>query len=253
MSTVLVTGASRGIGAAIARTLGDRGHHVVVNYRSDSAAATGVVDGIRAAGGSASAVRADVTDPTDVDAMVSAVLADRGRIDAVVLNANAAPPPLAPLATVGWDAFAAKVVGELAGAFHVVTRVVSAMRERRAGRLVFIGSTAADYVGGGRVAHGTAKAALATFARHVAAECARDGIAVLTVAPGAVGTPTVTGLLGAAGTEALAEQSVIGRMLEPADVAAAVAVLLDPALHPATGSTLRLDGGWSVLVGGPRA
>lgn len=63
----------------------------------------------------------------------------------------------------------------------------------------------------------------------------------------------MTGLLGAAGTEALAEQSVIDRMLEPADVAAAVAVLLEPALHPATGSTLRLDGGWSVLVGGPRA
>jgi 3-oxoacyl-[acyl-carrier protein] reductase len=176
-----------------------------------------------------------------------------GGLDGVVFNANTVQPPLAPLAEVGWEVFSAKVLGELAGVFHVVTRVLAEMRERGGGRLVFVGSTAADYVGDGRVAHGTAKAALATFARHVAAESGRDGVAVLTVAPGAVRTPAVESLLGEDGAARLGADSVLGRMLEPADVGAAVALALDPAMHPATGSTLRLDGGWSVLVGGPRA
>ena len=253
MSTVLVTGAGKGIGAAIAAAVAARGQDVVVNYRSDAEAAGSVVAGIVDRGGSAQAVQADVTDPGQVDAMVSRVLTERGGLDAVVLNANTAPPPIASLAEVGWEAFSAKVLGELAGAFHLVTRVLPEMRERGGGRLVFVGSTAADYVGGGRVAHGTAKAALATFARHVAAESARDGVAVLTVAPGAVRTPAVESLLGENGVGRLGADSVLGRMLEPADVGAAVALALDPAMHPATGTTVRLDGGWSVLVGGPSA
>jgi 3-oxoacyl-[acyl-carrier protein] reductase len=253
MSTVLVTGAGKGLGAAIAAALGGRGHHVVVNYRSDAEAAESVVAAIVDRGGSAQAVRADVTDAGQVDAMVLRVVAEWGGLDAVVLNANTAPPPISSLTEVGWEAFSGKVLGELAGAFHVVTRVLPGMRERGGGRLVFVGSTAADYVGGGRVAHGTAKAALATFARHVAAESARDGVAVLTIAPGAVRTPAVESLLGDDGVGRLGADSVLGRMLEPVDVAAAVALALDPALLPATGTTVRLDGGWSVLVGGPRA
>src|ERR1700754_2619373 len=110
-----------------------------------------------------------------------------------------------------------------------------------------------SYVGGGRVAHGTAKAALATFARHVAAEAARDGVTVLTVAPGAVRTPGVAGIVGPDGESGVGAHSVLGRMVEPPDVAAVVALALDPALRVATGSTLRVDAGWSVLVGGPSA
>jgi 3-oxoacyl-[acyl-carrier protein] reductase len=251
--TVLVTGAGRGIGAAIAGAVATRGHHVIVNYRTDADAAEQVVAGLVGRGGSAQAMRADVTDPGQVDALVSRIVTEHGGVDAVVLNANTAPPPLAPLADIGWEAFSCKVLGELAGAFHLIARVLPEMRERGGGRIVFVGSTAADYVGGGRVAHGTAKAALATFARHVATESARDGIAVLTVAPGAVRTPAVEALLDEDLLGKLGADSVLGRMLEPADVGAAVALVLDPALRPATGSTVRLDGGWSVLVGGPSA
>jgi 3-oxoacyl-[acyl-carrier protein] reductase len=252
-STVLVTGAGKGLGSAIAAAVAARGHHVVVNYRGDTEAAERVVAEIVGRGGSAQAVRADVTDRDDVEALVSHVIAERGGLDAVVLNANTVQPPFAALAHIGWEAFSGKVLGELAGAFHLVTRVLPEMRAHGAGRIVFVGSTAADYVGGGRVAHGTAKAALATFARHVAAESARDGIAVVTVAPGAVRTPAVESLLGEEQVARLGADSVLGRMLEPADVGAAVALALDPALAPATGSTVRLDGGWSVLVGGPSA
>lgn len=252
-TTVLVTGAGKGIGAAIAAAVAARGHDVVVNYRSDAESARRVVTEIVERGGSARAAQADVTDPGQVDALVSRIVTEHGGMDAVVINANTVQPPLASLAEVGWEAFSGKVLGELAGAFHLVTRVLPEMRKQGGGRLVFVGSTAADYVGGGRVAHGTAKAALATFARHVAAESARDGIAVLTVAPGAVRTPAVESILGTDGAARLGADSVLGRMLEPADVGAAVALALDPALSSATGSTIRIDGGWSVLVGGPSA
>ncbi|MFI7117481.1 SDR family oxidoreductase [Amycolatopsis sp. NPDC049868] len=250
-TTTLVTGAARGLGAAIARQLGVRGHHVIVNYRTDSDGAAGVVDDIEAAGGTASSARADVTDPEAVDALVTGILARHGRIDTVVVNANTAPPPFAPLAALSWTDFLNKVTGELAGAFHITKSVLGPMRAQGDGRIVYIGSTAADYVGEGRLAHGTAKSALTTFARHVAAESGRDGVSVLVVAPGAVRTPATAGILAGDRGEVLARESVLGRILEPEDVAAAVALAADPALRPATGTVLRVDGGWSVLVGGP--
>ncbi|MET9825414.1 MULTISPECIES: SDR family oxidoreductase [unclassified Streptomyces] len=249
--TTLITGAARGLGAAIARHLGTRGHHLIVNYRTGAADAAEVVRDIEATGGSASSARADVTDPTAVDELVTGILATHGRIDTVVVNANTAPPPFTALADLSWAAFAAKVTGELAGAFHITKRVLAPMRAQGAGRIIYIGSTAADYVGEGRLAHGTAKSALATFARHVAAESARDGVSVLVVAPGAVRTPATAKVLTGERGAALARESVLGRVLEPEDVAAAVALAADPALRPATGTTLRVDGGWSVLVGGP--
>ncbi|MGW3955745.1 SDR family oxidoreductase [Streptomyces sp. NPDC004752] len=250
-STTLITGAARGLGAAIARQLGTRGHHVIVNYRTGAADAAGIVRDIEAAGGSASSAGADVTDPSAVDELVTGILAAHGRIDTVVVNANTVPPPFAALAYLSWAAFEAKVTGELAGAFHITKRVLAPMRAQGAGRIIYIGSTAADYVGEGRLAHGTAKSALATFARHVAAESARDGVSVLVVAPGAVRTPATDPVLSGERGAVLARESVLGRVLEPEDVAAAVALAADPALRVATGSTLRVDGGWSVLVGGP--
>ncbi|KJE21066.1 dehydrogenase of unknown specificity, short-chain alcohol dehydrogenase like [Frankia torreyi] len=252
-ATAIVTGAGRGIGAAIAADLARRGYHVVVNYRRDADAAAAVVAGIHRSGGSAVALAGDVTAPDDVASLVATVLADRGRIDALVVNANTVAPPFAPLSELTWAAFAAKMTGELAGAFHITQQVVAVMRAQGEGRLVYLGSTAADYVGAGRLAHGTAKAALATFARHVAAETARDGISVLTVAPGAVRTEATAAVLNAEREKALADNSVLHRILEPADVAAAVGLALDPALRPATGTVLRVDAGWSVLAGGPTA
>lgn len=249
--TALVTGAGRGLGAAIARELATRDHHVIVNYRRDHVSAARVVSDIRSAGGAATAALADVTDPLAVDGLARKVLAERGRIDSVIVNANTAPPPFAALADLTWSAFADKVIGELAGAFHITKRVLDVMRDQGTGRLVYIGSTAADYVGDGRLAHGTAKSALTTFARHVAAESARDGVSVLTVAPGAVHTEETANVLDEERTSLLERNSVLGRMLEPEDIAATVALAVDPALRTATGSVIRVDSGWSVLVGGP--
>ncbi|MET9462786.1 SDR family NAD(P)-dependent oxidoreductase [Streptomyces canus] len=115
---------------------------------------------------------------------MTGILATHGRIATVVVNANTAPPPFAALDDLSWAAFAAKVTGELAGAFHITKRVLAPMRAQGAGRIIYIGSTAADYVGEGRLARGTAKSALATFARHVAAESPRHGVSALVVTPG---------------------------------------------------------------------
>jgi 3-oxoacyl-[acyl-carrier protein] reductase len=251
MAVALVTGGGRGLGAAVATALAGRGQRVVVNYRADHDSARRVVDAITRSGGYATAAQADVTDEEETERLVAGVIADHGRLDVLVVNANTAPPPFAPLAELSWAAFAEKVTNELAGAFHVTKQALRHMTS--GGRIVFVGSTAADYVGGGRLAHGVAKNALAVFARHVAAESARDGITVLTVAPGAVRTDATDSLLTGDRAAQLAEQSVLGRVLVPEDVAAAVAIAAGDELRAATGSTIRLDGGWSVLVGGPVA
>ncbi|HEX6355894.1 SDR family oxidoreductase [Actinophytocola sp.] len=245
MTVALITGGGRGLGAATARELAARGHHVVVNYRQDAARAKEVAAEV------GSAVQADVTDAGDVDRMVDRVLAEHGRIDVLVVNANTVQPRFTSLAELTWDEFNTKVTGELAGAFHVTKRVVEVMRANGKGRIVFVGSTAADYVGGGRMAHGIAKNALAAFARHVAAETARDGITVLTVVVGAVRTEASAHVITGAAEEKLAANSVLGRVLEPADVAAAIAAAASDDLRTATGSAIRVDAGWSVLVGGP--
>lgn len=109
---------------------------------------------------------------------------------------------------------------------------------------------AADYVGRGRLAHGTAKAALRVFARQVAAETAWDGIAVVTVEPDAVRTEGLAAALGDEALETLAGRTLHGRMVSPEDVAEVVAVALDPAVP--TGTVLTVDAGRSLLVGGPR-
>lgn len=246
----LVTGASRGIGAAIARDLGRRGYHVVVNYRSSADAARCVVDDIEAAGGSAQSIAADVCDPDQVAAMVDAVLSAHGTVDALVCNANTVNPVFEPLESLTWNTFIDKVSGELAGAFFITQRVLPIMRSNRRGRIVYVSSTVADTAGPGRVGHGTAKSALNTFSRNVAAEVGRYGVVVNTVAPGAVRTESSAAVLADRYEEHIKRNSVLDRVLEPEDVAKVIGLVLDEGFGGVTGSLIRVDGGLSVLGGG---
>ncbi|MEV4314737.1 SDR family oxidoreductase [Actinocrispum sp. NPDC049592] len=247
MSTVaLVSGASRGIGAAIARSLAQRAHHVIVNYHRNADAAKQVVADIEAAGGTAQAEQADVCDDASVTALVSRVHAAYGRVDVLVCNANTVPPPFEPLASLPWDAFAGKVVGELAGSYHLTQRVLPIMREQRAGRIIYISSTLADKVGM-IAAHSTAKAALNTFSRHVAADAGQYGVTVNTIALGAVNTDATAGFLDDDRRASFAQRSVHGRVLEPEDIGAAVALLADGGFGSVTGQVIRLDAGFDVL------
>lgn len=246
----LITGASRGIGAAIARELGRRGYHVIVNYRVSAEAARKVAGDIEAAGGTATPMAADVTDPEQVRELTEAVTAEFGRIDVLVCNANTAQPPVVPLAELSWQDFMGKISDELAGSFFITQRALEMMRPRGSGRIIYISSIAAESAGAGWVSHSTAKAALNTFGRHVAAEAGRHGIAVNTIMPGAVRTEASAGIIGAEWEESIRGASVLGRMLEPADVASVVGTLADPAMTSVSGTLIRVDSGTSVISEG---
>jgi 3-oxoacyl-[acyl-carrier protein] reductase len=142
MRTALVTGAGRGIGAATAREMGRRGFRVVVNYRSDNASANRVVRDIEEAGGTAKAVRADVTD----DREVADLVAECGRLDALVCNANI-QPTFAPLSELSWDVFMESVTAELAAVFHVTKAALAMLGP--GSHIVYVSSVAADTVSEG--------------------------------------------------------------------------------------------------------
>lgn len=243
-NTVLITGAGRGIGAGTAVELGRRGFAVVVNYHNDAEAAGRVADAVRAAGGSARTHRADIRSRAEVAELVAAA----GPLDALVCNANIAPP-FAPLDELDWLAFIGKVEGELAAAFHITKAVLPGMRARGRGRIVYVSSLSADLTRPGAIAHATAKAALNTFARHVAAEAAPDGITANVVAPPGVRTEGSAALRTPQLEESLSRRSSLGRMLEPSDIAAAIAALVDPAAGFAavTGVQIPVDAGYRVL------
>jgi 3-oxoacyl-[acyl-carrier protein] reductase len=242
----VVSGASRGIGAATARVLGRRGYHVIVNYLRDHAAADAVVATIVAAGGSASAVQADVTDTGQSTALVDDVLRDHGRIDVLVCNANVEHPTLVELPDLAWEKFAAKVDRELAAAYLLTQRVLAAMCPRRTGRIVYVSSIAGDMIGGG-MAHGVAKAALNAFSRHVAVFAGRHGITVNTVSPGPVDTEATAGLLPDAERTYIAERTVGHRVMAPEEVARVIGVLVDDTADLLSGQIITVDSGLSLL------
>jgi 3-oxoacyl-[acyl-carrier protein] reductase len=181
------------------------------------------------------------------------VAAGLGRIDVLVCSANTVQPPFAPLESLAWQDFIGKVTGELVGAFFVTQRVLAVMRRQGRGQVIYVSSTAGDYVGEGRISHSTAKSALNTFSRHVAAEAGPHGITVNVIAPGAVRTQALAGVLTPEREARLRGASVLDRMLEPDDIAAVAGVLADPAARALTGAVLRVDGGYGVLAGGPSA
>ncbi|MFJ7423940.1 SDR family oxidoreductase [Streptomyces uncialis] len=242
----LISGAGRGIGAATAREFGRRGYHVIVNYRSNIDAARDVVAAIEEDGGSAQAVQADVCDGEQVAALVEGVREEHGHIDVLVCNANTVGPSFQPLAELSWASFAEKVNGELSGVFFLSQRILAVMREQRAGRIIFISSTAADFIGMA-VAHSTAKAALNTFSRHVAGIGAQYGVTVNTLAFGAVRTES-SGQGFSEGLQGhLTDRSVLNRLVEPEDAARAVATLAGEDFGAVTGQLIRLDGGYDIL------
>jgi 3-oxoacyl-[acyl-carrier protein] reductase len=239
----LITGASRGIGAATARELGRHDYHVIVNYRRDEASARAVVDDIQASGGSAQPAQADVCDPVQVADLVATC----GRIDALICNANI-QPTFAPFDAMPWGVFSAKISNELAAAFHVSQRAIDVMRRQGAGRIVYISSLSVDLVRHGAIAHATAKAALETFARHVAAEAGKHGISVNTIAPGVVRTDASAQARTPELESLLAEHSVLRRVLEPEDVAAVIGAVVDGKFHGVTGTRIPVDGGFRLLA-----
>ncbi len=239
----LVTGASRGIGAAIAKALGAQGVLVAVNYFGSEAAAQAVVAEIRANGGRALAVKADARDRAQVEAMAATVKAELGPIGILVLNASIGFP-MEGFPGYPWEAFEAKLLGELGAAFHGCQAVVPQMLEQKGGSIVAITSGLARNPGWGFCAHSAAKAGLEGFVRALAFELGPMGIRVNAVAPGLTLTDATT-RLPETHKAAAAAHTPLRRNGLAEDVAEAVLGILQAGF--VSGATLPVNGGVHVF------
>jgi 3-oxoacyl-[acyl-carrier protein] reductase len=243
----LVTGASRGIGAAVARLLASRGMRVVVNYYSSPDKADDVVASIRSAGGQAMPVQADVRDGSAVLGMVEQVRAAMGEVEVLVHNALI-PYAIKSFEEISVDELGGKVEQEMRAAFLVTKAVVPGMTSRGYGRIVYLGTVESQRPLEGMIALGTAKAALSSFARYVAEELGARGITANVVAPG-----PGEGLLHNVAfdqdqerKQRLAAQTALGRIASPDDVARAVAIYAGDDSGFITGTTVPVDGGMAM-------
>ena len=239
----LVTGASHGIGAAAARLLASLGAAVGVNYLRDRDAAMAVVRDIRAAGGRAVAIGADVTDATDVDRLAAGVAAALGPADVLILNAAGLERPTgAAFLEMPQDALEAAVLAQLRAVILPARAIGAAMADAGAGSIVVVSSGQARDPQPGFADLAVAKAAIEGAARAMAAELGPRGVRVNVVAAG----PTLTCATRWASDQvrsAWAARTPLGRNASPADVAGAIALLASPLARFCTGAYLPANGG----------
>jgi 3-oxoacyl-[acyl-carrier protein] reductase len=230
----LVTGASRGIGRAVALALGECGAKIAVNFRSRTHEAEAVVAAIEARGGKAVAVAADVSVAAAVEAMLATVAAQLGPVDLLINNAGVAiHRNIDDLSEADFDQ---TIATNLKSAFLCTRAVIPGMRERRFGRIVNISSGAARGAGVVGVHYNASKAGLEGLTRGYAARLARYGITVNAVAPSLIDTEMMQG----AANEAV-QRIPVGRKGTPEEVAQAVVmVTANPYM---TGQTVQLNGG----------
>ncbi|GIV98331.1 MAG: beta-ketoacyl-ACP reductase [Herpetosiphonaceae bacterium] len=237
----IVTGASRGIGKAIALGLAERGASVIINYQSNAQSAAEVVSAIEAAGGSAIAYAADVTVETEVAAMVEEVIGRWGRIDILVNNAGVTRDNLIHrLKDEQWEAV---IEIDLTSAFVCCRAVLPWMQSRRYGRIVNVSSLAGLTGNVGQANYAAAKMGLIALTKALAREVATDGITVNAVAPGYIETDMLESVPAWLRTWAL-DVIPVGRFGRPEEVASAVIFLASPAASYIIGHTLVVDGGW---------
>jgi len=234
----LVTGASRGIGAAIAKMLAAEGWPVGINFRTDEEGANSVVDEIEAAGGQALTVQGDVADPDAVDSVFAELEQRFGPVLVLVNNAGVRADDLSM--QISDDEWEYVLVTNLSGAFRMTRRALKGMMRARHGRVINISSVVGGVRGNpGQANYAASKAGLVGFTRTVAAEVARRNVTVNAVAPGLVETEL---------TEGIDQQKFIDavparRAGTPQEIAAAVRFLASEDAAYITGITLTVDGG----------
>ena len=241
----LITGASRGIGAATAQVLAQQKFRVVVNYRSSAEQADEVVHTVTAAGGEAVAIRADVTAADDVAAMVDETEQLWGGVDVIVHNALI-PFDVTSFADLSWEQLGGKLDRELRAAFLITKAVVPGMISRKNGRLVYLSTGLSRRPRDGMISLGTAKAALDQFVRYIALELAPHGITANLVAPATVDETKVTGQLTPDQVSHLGATNPMGRLVRPDEVARTVAFLASEESGFTTGHYLPVNGGLSM-------
>lgn len=238
----LVTGASRGIGRAIARTLAARGAVVAVNYSQREDAARELCDLIAADGGKAIAVGFDVADPAAVEAGIARVAQELGGLHILVNNAGVSVDALLLRASV--DDFGRLLDINLKGAFLCCKAAARhLLRARADGRIINISSVVGEQGNAGQAMYAAAKAGILGLTKSLARELASRGVTVNAVTPGFIDTDMTAAALQGEAREALLKQIPLARIGRPEEVAEAVAFLAAPAASYITGHILRVNGG----------
>ncbi|MDB9474309.1 3-oxoacyl-[acyl-carrier-protein] reductase [Dolichospermum circinale] len=234
----IVTGASRGIGKAIALQLAFEGAKVVVNYASSSTAADQVVAEITAAGGEAVAIQGDVSQENQVDTLIKTTLEKFQRVDILVNNAGITRDTL--LLRMKLEEWQAVIDINLTGVFLCTKAVSKIMLKQRSGRIINIASVAGQMGNPGQANYSAAKAGVIGFTKTVAKELSSRGITVNAVAPGFI----VTDMTSDIKAEGILQYIPLGRFGQPEEIAGMVRFLAsDPAAAYITGQVFNVDGG----------
>ena len=243
----MVTGASRGIGRAIALAFASQGGNVAVNYLRDAKAAASVVEQCVALGGSALALQADVTDTGNAPHLIEQVLDAYGRIDVLVNNAlhayNFDPERRASFLQTSWHAYQSQFEGTVGAAHALCSAAVPHMQSLAGGAIVNIATDLVEQPSVPYHDYTTAKAALIAFSRNLASEVGAFGIRVNCVAPGLVAPTQASRKTKESVKEALMRTTPLRRIATPEDIAGPVVFLASQAAAFVTGQTLMVDGG----------
>ena len=237
--TAIVTGASRGIGKAIAISLAKEGAEVIINYSSSIENANKVVSEIKSFGGKAYPIQADISNETSVNELIKTVLDKNKKIDVLVNNAGITKDGLLMrMKTDDWQ----KVLDlNLSGVFYCTRAVSRQMLKQKKGRIINITSVVGLMGNPGQANYSAAKAGVVGLTQSAAKEFASRGITVNAVAPGFISTDMTKDL---SSSEAILSAIPLGRFGDPEDVAGAVKFLAaDPSAAYITGQTIQVDGG----------
>lgn len=236
----LVTGASRGIGRAVALRLTAAGAHVYINYRQNRAAAEQVLKILKEAGGRGALCPFDVADQAAVQEAVETILKDHGRLDILVNNAGVT---LSSLIMRTREADWMRLIDtNLSGVFHCCQAASRPMIRQRWGRIINITSVVAETGNAGQTAYAASKAGILGLTKALARELGAKNICVNAISPGLIETE-MTSLLTKSDKEMLREQIPLKRAGKPEDVAGAVFFLASPQADYITGQVIRINGG----------
>ena len=239
----LVTGASRGIGAAVAKRLAADGYFVLVNYNGSAQRAQEVVAQIVSAGNEAVALQCDVSDFDACGELIARITADYGRLDVLVNNAGITRDGL--LMRMSEADFDAVIDTNLKGAFHTIRHASRQFLKQRSGRIINIASVSGLLGNAGQANYAASKAGVIGLTKSVARELASRQITVNAVAPGFIATEMVDAMTDSA-KAAMTDHIPFGRIGEPEEVADVVAFLASDAARYVTGQIIAVDGGMSI-------